>query len=97
MKSFESPEQPQQQQQEEKKKEREEDREQQYDFPFMDAVDIQIGEKLGEGGCSNVNACTLNKGEKAGQEFAVKYLKKKVMVELHQFKYGAADLAIEAL
>jgi hypothetical protein len=91
--SSESPEQPEQ----DNKEDAAEDPEQQFDFPFMDAEDIQIGKKLGEGGFSNVNSCTLTKGEKAGQEFAVKYLKKKAMVELHQFKHGAADLAIEAL
>jgi hypothetical protein len=83
--------------QEDNKEDAAEDPEQQFDFPFMEAEDIQIGKKLGEGGFSNVNSCTLTKGEKAGQEFAFKYLKKKAMVELHQFKHGAADLAIEAL
>jgi len=66
-------------------------------FPYLNAEDIVIGEKLGEGGFSNVNLCTVTKGEEAGQQFAVKYLKKRAMVDLHQFKHGAADLAIEAL
>jgi hypothetical protein len=67
------------------------------DFPYLNADDIVIGEKLGEGGFSNVNACVVTTGDEAGQEFAVKYLKRKAMVELHQFKHGAADIAIEAL
>lgn len=66
-------------------------------FPYLNAEDIVIGEKLGEGGFSNVNLCVVTKGEEAGQQFAVKYLKRKAMVDLHQFKHGAADLAIEAL
>jgi hypothetical protein len=66
-------------------------------FTYLNAEDIVIGEKLGEGGFSNVNSCVINKGEEAGQEFAVKYLKRKAMVDLHQFKHGAADLAVEAL
>lgn len=66
-------------------------------FPRLNAEDIVIGEKLGEGGFSNVNSCVISKGEEAGQEFAVKYLKRKAMVDLHQFKHGAADLAVEAL
>ena len=56
-----------------------------------------IGKKLGEGGFSNVNLCTVKTGVDAGKQFAVKYLKKKAMVDLHQFKHGAADLAVEAL
>ena len=66
-------------------------------FPYLNAEDIVIGEKLGEGGFSNVNLCVVTKGDEAGQQFAVKYLKRKAMVDLHQFKHGAADLAIEAL
>jgi hypothetical protein len=66
-------------------------------FTYLNAEDIVIGEKLGEGGFSNVNLCVVNKGEESGQEFAVKYLKRKAMVDLHQFKHGAADLAVEAL
>lgn len=66
-------------------------------FPYLDAEDIVIGKKLGEGGFSYVNLCTVTKGDEAGQEFAVKYLKRKAMVDLHQFKHGAADLAVEAL
>ena len=66
-------------------------------FPYLNAEDIVIGEKLGEGGFSNVNLCTVLNGIDAGQQFAVKYLKKRAMVDLHQFKHGAADLAIEAL
>lgn len=67
------------------------------DFPYLDADDIVIGEKLGQGGFSNVNHCVVTTGEEAGKEFAIKYLKRKAMVDLHQFKHGAADLAVEAL
>ena len=67
------------------------------EFVNLNSDDIVIGDKLGEGGFSNVNACVVTSGEEAGQEFAVKYLKRKAMVDLHQFKHGAADLAIEAL
>jgi len=66
-------------------------------FLYLNADDIVIGKKLGEGGFSNVNLCTLKIGDEAGQEFAVKYLKRRAMVDLHQFKHGASDLAIEAL
>lgn len=66
-------------------------------FPYIRAEDIVIGEKLGEGGFSNVNLCVVTVGEEAGQQFAVKYLKRRAMVDLHQFKHGAADLAVEAL
>lgn len=67
--------------------------------PYLNADDIMIGKKLGQGGFSNVNECTVLKHgvEEAGQEFAVKYLKKRAMVDLHTFKHGAADLAVEAL
>ena len=40
--------------------------------------------------------CTVTKGDEAGQQFAVKYLKRETMVDLHHFKHGAADLAVEA-
>jgi hypothetical protein len=66
-------------------------------FEYLDSDDILIGEKLGEGGFSNVNQCIVTSGPEAGEEFAVKYLKRKAMVDLHQFKHGAADIAIEAL
>jgi serine/threonine protein kinase len=65
-------------------------------FVHLDPNDITISEKLGEGGFSNVNRCVVQAGDEAGQEFAVKYLKRKAMVDIHQFKHGAADLAIEA-
>lgn len=111
------------------------------DFPFVNAEDIIIREKLGEGGFSSVNACSIivrtppkqianndeskeignlidtddyltNEeekdcnnhvgNEKSGgndeePEYAIKYLKKRSMVDLHTFKHGAADLAVEAL
>ena len=68
------------------------------DFTYLNADDIQIGKKLGEGGFSNVNECTVTAENHpdAHQELAVKYLKRKAMVDLHHFKHGAADLAVEA-
>jgi hypothetical protein len=66
-------------------------------FTYLNAEDIVIEKKLGEGGFSNVNLCTIKTGVDANKQFAVKYLKKKAMVDLHQFKHGAADLAVEAL
>mmetsp|Transcript_37087 Transcript_37087/g.77068 ORF Transcript_37087/g.77068 Transcript_37087/m.77068 type:complete len:525 (-) Transcript_37087:465-2039(-) len=68
------------------------------DFVYLNADDIQIGEKLGEGGFSNVNRCivTASNHPDTNQELAVKYLKRKAMVDLHHFKHGAADLAVEA-
>ena len=66
------------------------------DYVYLNAEDLVIHEKLGEGGFSNVNRCILTAGPEEGQEFAVKYLKRRAMVELHTFKHGAADLAIEA-
>lgn len=65
-------------------------------FASFNEEDIVIGEKLGEGGFSNVNLCAIKNGEYAGETFAIKYLKKRAMVDLHQFKHGAADLAVEA-
>ena len=68
------------------------------DFTYINADDIQIGQKLGEGGFSNVNECIITEPDNpdSNKELAVKYLKRKAMVDLHQFKHGAADLAVEA-
>ncbi|KAL7563368.1 hypothetical protein ACA910_014205 [Epithemia clementina (nom. ined.)] len=72
------------------------------DFTYFNAQDIKIGKKLGEGGFSFVNECTLTVAaseehpEAVNHELAVKYLKRKAMVDLHHFKHGAADLAVEA-
>jgi hypothetical protein len=63
-------------------------------FPYLKAEDIVIGVKLGEGGFSNVNACKIK--DQPDKDYAVKYLKRRAMVDLHQFKHGAADLAVEA-
>jgi hypothetical protein len=65
-------------------------------LPFLDTNDIVIGDRLGEGGYCKVSQCTINKGDEAGQTFAIKYLKRETMTDLHQFKHGAADLALEA-
>mmetsp|Transcript_3498 Transcript_3498/g.7476 ORF Transcript_3498/g.7476 Transcript_3498/m.7476 type:complete len:312 (+) Transcript_3498:290-1225(+) len=68
------------------------------DFVYFNAEDIQIGDKLGEGGFSNVNQCLVIAPDHpdSNKELAVKYLKRKAMVDLHHFKHGAADLAVEA-
>jgi serine/threonine protein kinase len=66
------------------------------DYTYLRAEDLTILEKLGEGGFSHVNHCVLQAGPEEGQEFAVKYLKRRAMVDLHTFKHGAADLAVEA-
>jgi len=67
------------------------------DFKHLDSNDLQIGSKLGQGGYSNVNACVLATGEESSQQLAIKYLKRESMVDLHHFKHGASDLAVEAL
>lgn len=66
------------------------------DFTYLESSDVSIGPKLGEGGFCNVNQCVVTAGQEAGQEFAIKYLKHKTMINLHQFKHGAADLVVEA-
>lgn len=65
-------------------------------FVTFDPEDIRMGYKLGEGGFSKVNTCVINSGPEQGQELAIKFLKLKTMVDPHQFKHGAADLAVEA-
>jgi hypothetical protein len=65
-------------------------------FTFLKREDIVIEEKLGEGGFSNVHRCIVPGRREGEQEFAVKYLKRKVMLDPHSFKLGAADLATEA-
>lgn len=67
-------------------------------LPYLCANDIVIGDQLGEGGFCNVNLCTVNKRDEGDVDrtFAIKYLKRKAMADLHQFRHGAADLALEA-
>ncbi|KAI2506687.1 protein tyrosine kinase [Fragilaria crotonensis] len=72
-------------------------------YDLIDADDLIIQEKLGEGGFSLVHHVVLmnrhenNKaGEQKGQHLAIKYLKRKIMVNQHSFELGAADLATEA-
>lgn len=65
-------------------------------FTHLKNEDIVMGQRIGEGGFSYVNQCVVISGAEAGQEFAIKYLKRKAMVDLHQFKHGAADLAVES-
>ena len=67
------------------------------DFIKIDCEDLVIGKKLGEGGFSVVHDVTLLKGEEQGQAFAIKYLKRKVMVQQRLFELGAADLATESM
>jgi len=67
------------------------------DFIKIDCNDLIIGKKLGEGGFSVVHEVTLTSGEEQGQTFAIKYLKRKVMVQQRLFELGAADLATESM
>jgi serine/threonine protein kinase len=64
-------------------------------FHTIDGADIVMGEKLGEGGFSTVNACSL-KNAPLDESLAVKFLKRKIMVDKRSFEHGAADLATEA-
>ena len=61
------------------------------DFEHINSEDIVMEEKIGQGGFSNVNRCVVK-----GTNYAVKYLKRQAMVDLHTFRHGAADLAVEA-
>jgi hypothetical protein len=65
-------------------------------FTFLNREDIVIKEKLGEGGFSNVYRCIIRGRGEGEPEFAVKYLKRKAMLDPHLFKLGAADLVTEA-
>jgi len=62
-------------------------------FRKVNRSNIVMGKKLGEGGFCLVNACTF-KG--TSKEYAIKYLKRRIMVERKTFEYGASDLATEA-
>jgi serine/threonine protein kinase len=64
-------------------------------FRSVDASEIIMGEKLGEGGFSMVHSCSL-KDAPLDESCAIKYLKRRVMVEQRCFEHGAADLATEA-
>lgn len=80
-------------------------------FHTIDSSDIIMGGKLGEGGFSFVNACSIKDSPhhhrlddssvievvKGEESCAVKYLKRRIMVEEKTFVSGAADLATEAL
>ena len=66
--------------------------------PLVNAVDgsnILMGDKMGEGGFSCVNSCSL-KDAPLDESCAIKYLKRKVMVDKRSFEHGASDLANEA-
>lgn len=67
------------------------------DFIKIACEDLVIGKKLGEGGFSVVHEVTLKAGEEQGKTFAIKYLKRKVMVNQRLYELGAADLATEAM
>ena len=64
-------------------------------FRKLNPDDLLIQEQLlGEGGFSVVKACTLKTDP--DRKLAIKYLKRKAMVNQHQFEHGASDLAQEA-
>lgn len=65
-------------------------------YEHFDAGDLLIQEKLGEGGFSLVHHVTLKAGKLQGKDLAVKYLKRRIMVDQYSFELGAADLAVEA-
>jgi hypothetical protein len=72
------------------------------EFERIDSTQIAMGEKLGEGGFSNVNSCVLlskdgSRLSSKENEHAVKFLKRKIMVDVRHFRHGAADLATEAI
>jgi hypothetical protein len=64
-------------------------------MPELEASDLVMGEKIGEGGFSIVNSCRL-KSHPEKESLAVKFLKQKVMVDYKTFRHGASDLAAEA-
>lgn len=63
-------------------------------FSYLDCDDLVIGEELGVGGFSEVHQATLT--QEPGTCYAVKFLKRNVMVNQRHFKLGASDLALEA-
>lgn len=67
------------------------------DFIKIPCEDLVIGKKLGEGGFSVVHEVTLKAGKEQGETFAIKYLKRKVMVNQRLYELGAADLATESM
>jgi serine/threonine protein kinase len=64
-------------------------------FRRIQASEITLGQRLGEGGFSYVHACEL-KGADPTAKLAIKYLKRRIMVERKTFEYAASDLANEA-
>ena len=66
-------------------------------FRRMNRSEIELGERLGEGGFCWVNACTFKNDPESPQKYAIKYLKRQIMVQRKTFEYGASDLATEAL
>lgn len=64
-------------------------------FHAVNGSDIRVGQKLGEGSFSTVNACLL-KDSSLDDNCAIKCLKEKVMMNRRSFAHGASDLATEA-
>jgi len=60
----------------------------------IDPKEIVKFQRLGEGGFSVVRACAFKSDP--DHQLAIKYLKRKVMVNRRHFEHGAADLAQEA-
>ena len=66
-------------------------------FKHVNKEDIVIGKKLGEGGFCNVHPCSLKaKNKDSQQEFVVKSIMRKIMVNISSFKHGASDLHLKA-
>lgn len=66
-------------------------------FRRINRSEIIMGERLGEGGFCMVNACTFKNDPDSHQTYAIKYLKRQIMVQRKTFEYGASDLATEAM
>lgn len=64
-------------------------------FHAVNGSDIWVGQKLGEGSFSTVNACLL-KDSSLDDNCAIKCLKEKVTMNRRSFAHGASDLATEA-
>ena len=64
-------------------------------FRRIQPAEITVGKRLGEGGFSLVHTCEL-KGADQTSKLAIKFLKRRVMVERKTFEYAASDLANEA-
>eukprot|EP00538_Stauroneis_constricta_P002447 CAMPEP_0119572942 /NCGR_PEP_ID=MMETSP1352-20130426/44873_1 /TAXON_ID=265584 /ORGANISM="Stauroneis constricta, Strain CCMP1120" /LENGTH=481 /DNA_ID=CAMNT_0007622629 /DNA_START=183 /DNA_END=1628 /DNA_ORIENTATION=+ len=70
-------------------------------LPMIHRRDVRIGRKLGEGGFAMVHTCTLldnisTEHSNKEDQYAIKYLKLKTMMDAKTFRHGASDLATEA-